>query len=137
MNFSFMRAKKIYENIDFERGKDPKSAMGIGLSDYLVYDVQTEDDEEESYTYMINWDAISKFLREQMPGISDNEIDRFVSFELERAFQEMAWSRIKGGDLKEINDEIKNYIRRSSRHWMGMHSDKAMRQIARNSGLNI
>jgi len=131
-----MKAKKVYETLDFERGKDPKSALDIGLSDYLVYDVRV-DEEGNSFTYKINWDAISKFLREQMPGISDNEIDRYVAFELERAFQEMAWSRIESGDLKDINREIKNYIGRSSRHWMGMNSDRAMRQIARNSGLNI
>ena len=26
-----MRARKIYETIDFERGMDPKSSMGIGM----------------------------------------------------------------------------------------------------------
>ena len=26
-----MRAKKVYENIDFERGKDPKEALDIGI----------------------------------------------------------------------------------------------------------
>lgn len=30
MNFSFMRAKKIYEAIDFERGLDPKRSMRVG-----------------------------------------------------------------------------------------------------------
>ena len=37
-----MRAQKVYENLEFERGRDPKRAMGIGLrnsdklADYVI-----------------------------------------------------------------------------------------------------
>lgn len=30
-----MKARFVYENLDFERGKDPKSAMGLGKKYYL------------------------------------------------------------------------------------------------------
>jgi hypothetical protein len=36
-----MKAKKIFENIDFERGKDPKKSMGIGMSPEQIYNADT------------------------------------------------------------------------------------------------
>jgi hypothetical protein len=32
-----MRAKRVNENISFERGNDPKKSMGIGIKDYEDY----------------------------------------------------------------------------------------------------
>ncbi len=31
-----MRAKKVFEEVEFERGKDPKAAMGIGLKHVIT-----------------------------------------------------------------------------------------------------
>ena len=47
-----MRAKKIYESLDFERGKDPKSSLSIGLSN-IIYD-KWDDLQEENGIGSIN-----------------------------------------------------------------------------------
>jgi hypothetical protein len=49
-----MRAKTVYENINFERGKDTKSSIGIGLSRLKNHSVKENPDhldelEEEEY----------------------------------------------------------------------------------------
>ena len=47
-----MRAKKVYENLDFERGKDPKDALGIGIRGQLKYiDYEYNFDDVLEWTY--------------------------------------------------------------------------------------
>jgi len=39
-----MKAKKVFENINFERGQDPKSSMNIGLKSHAVQILSVEEE---------------------------------------------------------------------------------------------
>jgi len=60
-----MRAKEVNENVNFERGQDPKEAMGIGIKDFYGY-VEREFeaaglvDKEDQF-----WEEIYDYAREE------------------------------------------------------------------------
>lgn len=126
-----MRAKTVTK---FERGLEPKKAMGTGLGTNWIYNIKSEDDE---YNFSADNDAIKKYIKSQIPNISDNEISRFLAFTLQNIYDNIPTMYLEKKDEKAVTDYVRQQIHSESTHWMGMHSDRAMRQISKNSGLNI
>jgi len=65
-------AKKIYEVLNFERGKDPKSALGIGSIEVLKrelaelaqnYDFPAIDDSSSANGYIWWYDAVGNIIK--------------------------------------------------------------------------
>jgi hypothetical protein len=74
-----MRAKSVNEKLDFERGKDPKKSMGIGISDYHDYvriklhEKYPDDDQE---------DLIDRFWEFFYSGYSEERPESVAEFML-------------------------------------------------------
>jgi hypothetical protein len=126
---------KLNERMDFERGIDPKKAMDIGWGDMLIRNIQ--EDEDGSFTYNINNKEIQNIIRKNMPRINDNEVIRFFNSTLDEILDHISVIDFRKKDYKHISDFIRREIESNSRWWMDLHSDAAMTQIARNSGMRI
>lgn len=116
-----MRAKKIYENINFERGRDPKSAMGLGMVEieldyhnFILDDDGNPDIEDEDTAYALkelqdsgleysleksNWGPILVRLRgyrDQLASLIASYLDEPVG-EVRNAFQQ--WDGVDETEL--------------------------------------
>jgi hypothetical protein len=124
-----MRAKFINEK--FEEKSDPLKDMGIGVHT-IVYDIV--DDGQGIYHFRINSDRLLKIIREEFKyKITDNEIDRFLAFDMEELYQQIPDYYFEKNDLKRIDKYIIGKIRDVAPHWLGIHGDEAMR-IMHNRG---
>jgi len=111
-----MRAKKVYESLDFERGKDPKDAMGIGSKLYIwdKFLSLRERDRGDWMTYYAIFSSengsimkifghgpkfktnTNKILKEmgldeyiELPGkITDNRTNREISYPIKPQFRD-------------------------------------------------
>jgi hypothetical protein len=129
------RLKKFNESLDFERGQDPKKAMEIGWGDLLIRNITGDDD--EGWSFDVNNKEIENILAKNMPTINDNEVNRFFHSTLKEIIDHVSVIDFRKKDYKNITSFIKREIESNSRWWMDLHSDAAMRQIARNSGMKI
>jgi hypothetical protein len=123
------------ESLDFERGQEPKKAMNIGWGGFLIKNIQGL--EHEGYTYDINNKEIAEIIRKNIPEINDNELSRFFADTLDDILDHISAIDFRKKDYKNITWYIKDQIASQSRYWMSIHSDSAMRQIMRNSGMNV
>lgn len=58
-----MKAKKVSESQNFERGKDPKESMGIGINDIHGYvDLRLKEINEDSEDF---WESYLNYLGER------------------------------------------------------------------------
>lgn len=124
----------VKESINFERGQEPKDAMGTGIRT-IIYDIK---EDMLNYGYTINRSLISSILKKEIPSITNNEIDRYIEFEFEKVVTEntvISW--FEENKLQKIHDSIVRGIRLTCLDWYKLHSDEAMKQIAKNSGLKI
>jgi len=119
------------ETQNFERGISPKKAMDIGMGEIWIYDIEAND--QGGYSFRTNNEEIIRWIKSVIPSISDNEIDRFLSFTMQDIYNRLPAYLLDKKAEKELTDFIKNEIRGYSGSWMGMHSDKAMGSIMRNS----
>lgn len=119
-----MRAKFIYEK--FKKESDPIKDMGIGVG--LIYDIEKIKEDEDSYNFTINISAVKEFLRKHMPKITDNEIDRFMAYELDEIIKQAPITFFRENNEKALDRYIKNRILNISPYWLGIHGDEAMRK---------
>jgi len=130
-----LKKEGVKESVSFERYRDPKEALGLKL--HFLYNIEY-DPETEGFSYEQNNEAIGKYIKTLIPEISDNEIDRFISFTIEGYINDVIpISLFENKDEQLIEEYLMALIKRESSHWMKIHSDKAMRGIAKNSGMNI
>lgn len=101
-----MKAKKIYENIDFERGKDPKIAMGLGG---IIFSKEYQEIRKlmDQYDELIRKSLTGKtiFVKEALilsdrtnTGITDAKI------KVKSAYSEDGGDIRVRGDLLEVNE---------------------------------
>lgn len=114
-------------NEKFEEHSDPITDMGIG-ENLIVYDIVEINTDQ--YAYSINNEILEKIIRDEFDNIiSDNELDRFMTFTLESILDEIPLSYFKKNDLKNINKYIIKEIKSESNHWLLLHGDVAMRHM--------
>ena len=53
-----MRAKKVYEDLEFERSQDPKKAMDLGIKDWGDYVTKKIGEDEANRFFDVLWNAM-------------------------------------------------------------------------------
>jgi len=122
-----MRAKFINEK--FSDKSDPIKDMGIGS--HLIYDITPDAEDGEGFEYKLNKDAATYLIKKYISGISDNEIDRFISFTLYDIINTIPITYFENKDYKKIDKYIEQDIASRKFTWMDIHSDKAMKRMMR------
>lgn len=106
-----MRAKFIKENLEFERGKDPKKAMGIG-PDKLIQEFSLKSLEEKDLIGgAIYWPAMellgAKDVYEDGPQIT------YMIAEYNEENNQFLWGSLKGFEKSKIfAEELRPYRRK-------------------------
>lgn len=124
------KAPKIDEAIKHLPGR-PKEDF------YFLTNIRPDPEEKDTYLFNIDYEKLIPYIKELIPSISENEMNRFLAFEIDEIIEKISDFRFEKNDLDWINGQLKSGIQSVAPHWMGMHSDKAMRTIMRNSGMNI
>jgi hypothetical protein len=114
----------LYEK--FSEESDPIKDMSIGYPHFL-YDIKK--DHNGDYSFHVNIEKIIPIIKKNNPGISKNEIERFLAFSMDRIYQHIPNYYFETNNLKTIDALIERGIEDESQGWMGMHSDKAMKTM--------
>ena len=94
-----MRARFVNENVNFERGKDPKQSMGIGINNYNDY-IQKELGEEEANHF---WEVHYNLANQQKTGdLVEDYLDLLYKVPLE---DQIEWANNKLEWWKEAKEE--------------------------------
>jgi hypothetical protein len=94
---------------------------------YFVYDIVQKPD--KSFSYKTNNPAIIKFIKSKISGISDNELNRFVTFTLNDIINNAPDLYFEKNELDKLQKHIEQDITSHSKSWMGMHSDYAIKRM--------
>jgi hypothetical protein len=78
---------------------------------------------------MTNKPLIKEFIRQNISGISDNEIKRFMTFTLQDIYDDIPLWLFDNKDEKRIDERIKREIKNYAPNWMALNSDSAMKII--------
>lgn len=137
-NYIFAEISRLVKDAPKRVNEGIKHLPGRPKEDfYFLTNIHQDPEDPETIKFDIDYNKLIPFIKEHVHGISDNEMDRFLAFELDRIIDGISYYRFENNDLDWINNQLKSGIERVGPHWMGMHSDKAMRRIAKNSGMNI
>jgi hypothetical protein len=120
-----MKLVREHINERFEEESDPIEDMGIGVNT-IIYDIV--DNDHGIYHFRINNEKLLKIIREEFKyQITDNEISRFLAFDMEDIYQEIPMHYFEKNDLTGLDKYIIYKIKETAPHWLEMHGDEAMR----------
>ena len=101
----------------------------------FIYNIKQNDNGE--FEFEQNNEQIIKLIKQNIPEISDNEIDRFMAFTFQDIIDNIPDYFYKQDDKQKINRLIKSEIYKASKHWMGMNSDRVMKSLFNRTFKNI